>query len=212
MTKINTAFAVALTDLALISLFSVWGILRLLDAIQWRRHTYEVIIKLDEITSSLNEGETGAYGYLMTGNAIYLKAFDTSIDAVHQKVNDIAKLTLDNPTQQHRIDILKPMIIEKNALIGELIGLLKNKRTNASDEWVLADREKIVMDNIQKLISEIKREEYSLLKQRSGVLDSSTRTLILIIIAGNLMAFASGFLIAKKYYNAGPSLPIDPTL
>ncbi len=191
MTKINAGFAVALTALAFISIVSVWGVLRLLDALQWRRHTYEVIIKLDDITSSLNEGETGAYGYLMTGNAIYLKTFDTSIEAVHQKVNDIAKLTLDNPNQQHRIDILKPMIIEKNALIGELIGLLKNKRTNASDQWVLADREKIVMDNIQKLINGMKREEYSLLKQRSALLDSSTRTLIVIIIAGNLMAFTS---------------------
>ncbi|HYX15851.1 MAG TPA: response regulator [Nostoc sp.] len=166
-TKIGISFALSLATLATIGLISYQSTNELIETSARESHTYQVLSQLEDLNLQLTNAETGQRGYIITGEQRYLEPYNGAIEVLNQKVNELQRLTADNPKQQNRLDILQPLLTERMAVMKDVIELRQSQGLEASQKAILTDQGKQLMDNIQKVIQAMKNEENALLKQRS---------------------------------------------
>ncbi|MEL6559089.1 MAG: CHASE3 domain-containing protein [Bacteroidota bacterium] len=154
---------------------------RLTNDISWVNHTNEVLIKIEQLESSLKDAETGQRGFVLTGKESYLAPYNTSIVKTDSIVNDLLYLTSDNNNQQERLKVIKPLIASKFAELAETISLRKNNGFTAALDVVLTDRGKKDMVSLRNQLSDMRAEENYLMELRNqGFLESSQLSKILI--------------------------------
>jgi CheY-like chemotaxis protein/signal transduction histidine kinase len=181
-TKIGISFALSLATLTTIGLISYQSTNELIETSAKESHTYQVLSQLENLNLQLTNAETGQRGYIITGEQRYLEPYNAAIEVLNQKVNELQRLTADNPNQQNRLDILEPLLTERMAVMKDVIELRQSQGLEASQKAVLTDEGKQLMDNIQKVIQAMKNEENALLKQRSEKAKAAARQTIASII------------------------------
>ncbi|MCL6755312.1 response regulator [Nostoc sp. CCCryo 231-06] len=181
-TKIGISFALSLATLTTIGLISYQSTNELIETSAKESHTYQVLSQLEDLSLQLTNAETGQRGYIITGEPRYLEPYNAAIEVLNQKVNELQRLTADNPNQQNRLDTLQPLLTERMAVMKDLIELRQSQGLEASQKAVLTDQGKQLMDNIQKVIQAMKNEENALLKQRSQKAQAAAQKTIASII------------------------------
>src|SRR5476651_266409 len=76
---------------------------RLSDVDYWTIHTHKVIEELKDSLSSLQDVETGQRGYLLTHKQEFLEPYNSGIASTFTHIDEIKRLTVDNPTQQQNV-------------------------------------------------------------------------------------------------------------
>ncbi|MEP8452343.1 CHASE3 domain-containing protein [Enterobacter bugandensis] len=69
-------------------------------------HSYKVVDNLRSVTENLINMETGIRGFALTGNQDVLQPFTQGDERFKSKVDEIAGLTRDNPSQQQKLTTL----------------------------------------------------------------------------------------------------------
>src|SRR5580700_462981 len=113
--KINIAFVMALIILGLVGFASHRSVTGLVETSQHVGHTHDVVTNLENVLSNIKDAETGQRGYLLTGIESYLEPYRTSTPKIQQSLRSLRSLTADNPSQQHRLDALDPLVASKLA-------------------------------------------------------------------------------------------------
>ena len=106
---IALGFAVSVVMLLVVATVGYFSIARIWNNAHKMGQTYEMIDQLSELSSMVQDAETGQRGYLLTGNDTYLepyRAADASIDNVRRQLRD---LTADNPAQARRLEQALPL-------------------------------------------------------------------------------------------------------
>jgi CheY-like chemotaxis protein/CHASE3 domain sensor protein len=140
------------------------------------RHTHAVLIAIDELLSTTQDAETGQRGYLLTGNDRYLEPYQGAVAAVASRVEAVAALTKDNPTQQANLGQLERHIDAKLAELEETINLRRSKGAQAALDLVTTDRGKVEMDEIRKQLDVMRQEENRLRQIRLAEMEGAYRT------------------------------------
>ncbi|MEH1870803.1 response regulator [Nostoc sp.] len=181
-TKIGISFALSLATLATIGLISYQSTNELIETSAKESHTYQVLSQLEDLNLQLTNAETGQRGYIITGEQRYLDPYNTAIQVLDQKVNELQRLTADNPKQQSRLDILQPLITQKLAELKQTIDLRQNFGFQVAQKVVLTNQGERLMTEISKVIQAMKTEENTLLKQRSEKAQAAARQTIASIV------------------------------
>ncbi|NOT50555.1 MAG: PAS domain S-box protein [Chitinophagaceae bacterium] len=165
-------------------------------------HTYEVLAVAEKINTYVNEMQSGARGYIISGDENYLPLFNTSSDSLSKEINKFSALTKDNSTQQLRADTLRT--IRNNYITSkrELINIRKPQGFQVVQQIFALDTGKLMIDKMRLVINEMKQEEDRLLEERKaaqgkGIRQTSLMTLFLFIGIGLLLLFA----FLGIYYN-----------
>src|SRR5712691_6658581 len=188
--KIASGFGLALSILITIGVVSFNSTTKLIDSSDWVSHTHSALNQLDGLVSSMKDAETGQRGFVLTGEQRYLEPYQGASQTAEQTLRDLRRLTVDNPNQQRRLDVLEPLVASKFAELKETITLRETKGFDAALRVVLSDKGKVTMDSIRKVVSEMESEENQLLQKRSGDEKARARGTELIIIFGTLLALA----------------------
>lgn len=167
---------------------AVIGLLIITGLLTWRcftvlqrnrlmvRHTYEVLLALEQIESAIKDAETGQRGFIITGREEYLEPYENAGVRIDGLVNVVQSLTEDDSTLQQRISPLKSLIAER---MGELQIALAARREGGMDAALQAlntDAGKMTMDRIRTLTAEMRNIENELLVQRETVARESYRS------------------------------------
>ncbi len=137
--------------------------------------TQEVLRKSDEVLLDVLNIETGARGYILTGNTLFLEPFSKAILTVNDNIKALKTLTKDNPIQQVRIDT---MMQTGSIRTIEITKILAAKRTNTLTETqknAFITEGLLMTSKIKERIAAIKSEEFSLLKQRKSDYENSDK-------------------------------------
>jgi methyl-accepting chemotaxis protein len=193
--KIGTGFGLALAILATIGLIAYRSIAKLTDTANWVNHSHQVLETLESVISTMKDAETGQRGYVLTGEESYLAPFLSAQDAIGGEIKSLRELTKDNTDQQHRLDTLEPLINGKDGKFAELLEVIAarkdtSKGLEAAVAIVRTDKGKSTMDEIRKVIDEMKNEEITLLKTRTDEAQTSAQSADLVIIFGTIIALA----------------------
>ncbi|MEH2395972.1 response regulator [Nostoc sp.] len=199
--KIGISFALSLATLTTIGLISYQSTNDLIETSVNENHTYQVLSQLEDLNLQLTNAETGQRGYVITGKQSYLEPYNAAINVLDQKVNELQRLTEDNPNQQRRLDILQPLIANKLAELKETIDLRQNQSFEASQKVVLTDQGKQLMGEIRKVILAMENEENVLLKQRSQRAQAAAKKTLASIVYSiplfSLILALIGFILTR---------------
>ncbi|HEY3898541.1 MAG TPA: CHASE3 domain-containing protein [Chthoniobacter sp.] len=200
-TKLGLGFGLAVVIFAFVGAMAFNSIVQLLDDSQLRKHSFELLGRLDETLSYLKDTETGQRGYLLTGEDTYLEPYQVALGKVDQDLQDLRKLTADNPRQQHRLDTLEPLVAERLASAKKVIDTYRSKTSEAAIQIIKTGADKAVMDEIRKVIGEMQSEEEELLAKRTEETQLSSQRTKWTIGLGTgvaiILAAIAGFLITQ---------------
>src|SRR5216684_472013 len=183
-------FAIATAILVFVGWQSYRNTARFAEASEWRKHTYDVLRNIDAIVAGLVDAETGQRGYLLTGQESYLEPYRAAIQNVGQTIGNLNSLTSDNPNQQKRIQILRPLVEKKLGELQLTIDLHKNEGLASANKVVLEGSGKRWMDQIRALLSEMTNEEEALLRIRTQQTSQSVTRSVRTVFAGTLLSIS----------------------
>jgi len=167
----------------------------------WVTHTHLVLEKLQAILIDVTQAETGQQGYTLTGEEKYLEPYQASLDQVHRDIEEIRRLTADNPRQQEAINGLEPLVDERLALLAGRMEIRRRAGLTAGADAAKGSGEEL-MSGIREQIGEMRSTEERLLKIRLATAATSTQKMKAVIVVGNALAVlvltAAGFVIHRQ--------------
>jgi len=200
--KIGTGFGLALIIQVTVGIVSHHSTQKLVEAADWEAHTHQVLESLGTFASALVDAETGQRGYIITSDESYLEPYHAGVARVDRALEEIRKLTQDDPQQQRRLDTLEPLIRQRLTRLRDGIEVQKTKGPEGGRQWILSGKGKGIMDEVRDVIAEIETDARALLKMRSEEANATANAAEMTIIAGTIVALivvlSAGVLIARN--------------
>ena len=185
--QLTVAFLIAFALLLLNSVLSLQAVRSLIASNQWVSHSYEVRMQLREVFSLVKDAEIGQRGYLITGDERYLEPYNEALPKINAAADQLQSLTADNENQQTRLIALREKIKNKIAELQETVELQRTKGFTAAQSIVLTGRGKTEMDDLRRIIQEMRDEELILFSRRTEETQGSERLAILTLLIGGLL-------------------------
>lgn len=116
-----------------IAILSVFAILILAATIAYRsmaesvetarlvRRTYDVMTELKATLATLRAAESGARGYVITGDDLYLEPYRKAPARVDRRIERLKRLTADHASQQHRLATIADLASAKLGFVSRVI-------------------------------------------------------------------------------------------
>jgi len=161
---------------------------RVAEAAEARKSSYEVRGILDKTMVRLVDAETGQRGYLLTGDETYLEPYREAIRNLDEVMGNLKNLTSDNPNQQKHIQALQPLIEKKLAELQQTIELRKKEGLAGANQVVLGGQGKYWMDQIRAVLEEMKSEESDTRNIRTEELKEALQRNQRTVTGGNLLS------------------------
>jgi CHASE3 domain sensor protein len=164
--RLVAGFGLSALTLVVISIVSYHNASRLIENDTWVKHTHQVRTDLGLLLSQLKDAETGQRGYLITGQDSYLAPHQAAIGGIQATLDNLRRLTTDNPNQQRRLSAMAPLIDAKLAELKQTIELRRTQGLDAATKVVLTDAGKNFMDQTRAIVA---REHHFLAERMGGV-------------------------------------------
>lgn len=157
------------------------------------QHTYVVLGVGQDMLQSMVNMETGARGFLLSGEDRFLEPWTSGIKSFDTAWNDAKSLTADNPVQQRRLDDMRVRNAEFVSIVGEMQKLRRdvNSGTVRLDDFIAEfrkGRDKAAMDGFRALQAEFSKMERDLLTVRSAAVNKARVTTLTLEIGGSVLA------------------------
>jgi CHASE3 domain sensor protein len=164
--KSLVGFGLATVVLVGINALSYWSFNKNREIANWVAHTQQMRQNIQSTLADIESAEAGQRGYVITGVESYLQSYYESVASIRQQIRDVQTLTANNPKQQQRISLLKPLVEKRVAALWQVIDLRRSKGFDTARATITAGQETELMTRIRKALDEMENEEASLLKQR----------------------------------------------
>jgi PAS domain S-box-containing protein len=187
--KITAGF-VAAALILIVGAFSWRSTRQTFAAASWVAHTHEVLTSLENVLSDLVDTETGARGYLLTGDARFLEPYEHGTRALPAHLDATRRLTADNPAQQQRLQALGHAIAAKLAFVQRVIGVRRADLSDSASRMVAMGEGKTLMDEVRRQVDVLEREEQRLLDVRTTERRNRETATSAVIVTGSVLAFA----------------------
>ena len=189
-TKLSAAFAVALLLILETGAYSWSSTASLVDNALLVDHTHEVLQNLEGIVSQLKDAETGQRGFVITGEDHYLEPYRAGLEGVEDAVAAVGNLTLDNPSQQRRLEVAKLHIQSKLSELNRTIYLRRNAGFDRALEVIPTDSGQRSMDDLRSVVAEMAHEESQLQQRRAAASASTAKKTKFAVVFGTLVSSA----------------------
>lgn len=160
-------FALSCAILAFVGATSYHRLAELKDASRLVAHTHEVRTELERILSLLTDAETSQRGFLLTGAASYLEAYNAALASLPARLERLRSLTVDNPRQQERLAALDALIRRKATDLRATVVAREPRGFELPARIAIADESKRLMDQIRTIVDAMGAEEGRLLTERT---------------------------------------------
>lgn len=130
------------------------------------QHTAAVERSAADLLTAAVDQETGIRGYSESGgNPAFLQPYNTGRAGFDEELNVLTSLTADNPAQIARLDDLRQAMERWRLDYAE--PQLSRPKTEAADP-ALAERGRLAMDDMRRLLAELRAEEAMLTVEREA--------------------------------------------
>ncbi len=160
------------------------------DESRWVDHTLRVMVRLERAASALKDAESGQRGYLLTGNASYLRPYEEATSQVGEHLDALRRLTLDNAEQQRQLSDFRDLARRKLDELGTTIRLYQAGDTAGALRAVESGAGNALMERIRGLVDAMRDEEKRLLASRQSQAATAVQEMNRAIVAGMLVFIA----------------------
>ncbi|MGH9763439.1 MAG: PAS domain S-box protein, partial [Blastocatellia bacterium] len=169
-------------------LVSYRAVRRLIDNDQEVTHANQVLLELGAVLSTLKDAETGARGYVITGEDSYLQPYETALAEISERVDKMKQLAAGNRQRRARIPEIENRISAKLQELSEVIALRRTGDLQGAQNEVRSGSGKQLMDELRRTIAGMESDEHQVLEQTSRETRTRRRDLVLTLVAANLVA------------------------
>ncbi len=187
-TKIGGGFLLSVIVFVCVGTVTYRSTTSLIDASEWRRHTYDVLRALAELESISLEMQNSVRGYAVTGNETYLEPYQSALLRSDKIVEEIRTLTADNPAQQRRIDSMEPLVKQRFELFRETVAAIRADGPEAGLRIIKSGKGRSLTAEIRKIIDQMEREEKTLLDHRAAAAEWDALATKWTILIGTVIA------------------------
>jgi len=195
--NLQIGFGLSLLILIVTSVASYSSIHNLLESARWVDHTDSVINELESVLSTMKDAETGQRGYLLTSDTAFLRPYNGAFDRALSQVDQVQRLTADNPTQQQNIGELRTVLTQRLTILQDLLD-----RKQTDNLISIPDLKKgfLYMNQARTIVKRMQDQEHQLLVVRvSQMKKFSGYTPALIIIAALLSLLITIFFYRRVH-------------
>lgn len=200
--QIPLAFFIVIILLVIIGFFTYRSTSSINDAVQWEKHTQDVLLGLDDLLLSTVTAETSTRGYINTGNDVFLEPLAQAERDIPQSLANLENLLKDNAEQRGKLDKLRLEVSEKLLYLRQSVELRRREGLNVAITQANSGHGKVLMDKVRVSVGEMKGEEQRLLKSREDDLSESiaktNKMLLLGSIAGIISIGLANFAIFRE--------------
>jgi PAS domain S-box-containing protein len=197
---VAAGFYLSLAGLAVITLVSYWGTIRLIQDSESAIHAHDLQANLHNLLSLLGEAESAQRGYIITGDKRFLEPYYLAGKDIDRIINKLDSLIAENSSHQEKFKNAKVLIFKKMALLQERISLIEKGGREAAIQSVKSTVGLELMEKIRDQLLGIVKEEHEMLKLRSEKLKTSNRRSLIIAPIGAIISFIilMAFYLLKK--------------
>ena len=196
--RVETWFTAAFGLLVLVGTLQYQITRRVLAANRWVEHTDVVLRLVENVRTKLSDLGSSARLYVMTGRDGELLSYPDDYREVSRNLDEIARLTSDNPVQQENLQRLRTLVQARRAASDEVIAARKLQGVRAANELLDKGLCVTLSRSISRLTSEMENEEHRLLNLRERAVELDVEATTLIFATGVLLAVSLVFLAGAK--------------
>jgi PAS domain S-box-containing protein len=160
-------------------------------------HTDSVLVERERVLSALKDAETGARGYMLTDDTIFLDPYKGASAKFSESLTRLRRLTTDNRLQQVRLDSLESIGQESLRLSKQLVTFRQTGDTVTAVSLLATGESKQVMDHARSILGDMEADERQLLAHRTQIQRESTVFAGTVIILGSAIAFLLSLLVNR---------------
>jgi methyl-accepting chemotaxis protein WspA len=191
--KLATGFGAIVAIIVILLALAYTNFTKLSAASTWDLHTMQVLLEAGQIETSLIQIQTSTRGFMLTGEESTTAPISGEEEAVRHHLDEITRLTADNPGQQERLKRLGPMmqnwidnvihpLLEKRRALNKQVGVSQQVATSTD----VLNGAKTIAD-VRQLLREVSDEEKRLLALRTkNSADLSESMMLLLILGGSV--------------------------
>jgi signal transduction histidine kinase/CHASE3 domain sensor protein/DNA-binding NarL/FixJ family response regulator len=154
----------------------------------WVDHTLRVLALASGVGDALGRAEAANRGFVLSGDGEYLPERDAALAAAARRLEELERLTADNPAQQQRVRRLEALQRERSALMSAAEAARRDAATARVRDLVTQGRSQGAA--VHRLVDEMRADEQRLLDRRRAEQEAGTRTDDLLSIGAIVAAFA----------------------
>lgn len=132
----------------------------------WVVHTYQAINSVQTVLNAVEDMETGARGYLLTSDPVYLAPYREAKGRVTQELTNFEQTTIDNPRQQAHASQLRQLSKERIAFLEQGIQRQQSGHRDGAMDLVREGAGRSEMSALRATVGSMQQEEYRLLAAR----------------------------------------------
>jgi len=146
--------------------------------------THHVLSRLARVLSLVQDVETGARGFLVTGDPAFLAPYEAARGAMNSEMAALCPGGVDAQRRQRHCDVLAPLIAERIGSASQTVEVRRTAGFEAAQRLVAAGAGKATMDEIRALVGTMEADEETLLSQRTAVAQSEADTARMLVSFG----------------------------
>ncbi len=131
-------------------------------------HTHAVLDAMSVVRGNTVQTELSTRNFRQTGEPSHLARRDAAIAAREIALQDLTRLTDDNPVQQTRLEMLRAVVEERKAISQRVEQLRKAQGEAAASAWVATAPLRQTEERLFLLLDAMQEEERRLLDARSA--------------------------------------------
>jgi methyl-accepting chemotaxis protein len=185
------SFGIIVLFICAVGVASYISLTGVIDA-TWSSNAHSVLRGCDRLLMDVINAESGARGFLITGEQHYLTLAQTAQDSAGTDMQRLKRITKDDPAQQKRLEKLTPLVDDKFLLFETLT----EKKLDTAAQAALILKTTRRMDAIMSEIGAIRNDEFALLSEQDKAVESVARKVRSVVLYGGLLTAAFTALVS----------------
>lgn len=167
------------------------------------RHSLTALNRLDRLRASLVDSETGARGFVITGDESYLVPYEQALPETPRLLDELRAETANDEQFQSMLNSLDSLIDRRMHLLKNLIALRRRPERDMAGEALLVSQGKTIMDDIRRTLEALNSREHRLLDERGREAKATTSTAVFVTLLGGGLAIGilalANYLIRREF-------------
>jgi len=200
--KLGMGFGAIITIILCLLALAYNNFVRMSKANEWDKHTMEVMLEAERISSSVFAIQAVVRGYLLTGTPGDLVTLPELESAMHKHIVKATELTADSPERQKRFKRIAVLSDDwvKNQIRGlvEQRGMSGKQPGGAEQAAVSPDLKRALQTSVQiaQLNEAASEEEERLLVARSQTSSALQRAMLLVLTVGGALCIGLALVVS----------------
>lgn len=148
------------------------------------RHTHDVLERIAELGSAMQNIEVGYRGFVLVGDDRFLASYGEGVAKAPVALAAIGTLTVDNAEQQRRMPALTKLVRREIELADEIVRLRYDQGFGVAADRVSGGETLRLMEDVQRLLNVIHDEQERLLVERQLLADRNYKWISVVLALG----------------------------